>query len=107
MNAAKLDKLIEDLRCATAVANMAIHGIEDSGTCNLDAPFVVVKPFGQKDIDCLRTAGFDGYKSSRFGWVVLSCGFVGQALRNTVYVETVAKYLKDRGWKAGVQYAVD
>lgn len=106
MNKVTLAKLIEDCRNAKVAGLLAARAVADDGTCNLDSPYVCVKPFAAKDEQALRAAGFSGYKSSR-GYVVLSLGFVGQANRNTVFVEAIAKHLKTCGWEAGVQYMMD
>lgn len=107
MNKVTLAKLIEDCRNAKVAGLLAVRDLADDGTCNLDSPYVVVKPFGKKDEEALKAAGVGCYKSSR-GYVVLSLGgFVGQANRNMRYAEAIAKHLGDCGWEAGVQYMMD
>jgi hypothetical protein len=107
MNKIALVKLIEDCRNAKVAGLLAVRDVQDNGTCNLDSPYVVVKPFGKKDEEALKQAGIHAYKSSR-GYVVLGLGgFVGQANRNMLFAEAIAKHLSDCGYEAGVQYMMD
>ncbi len=106
MNKVALVKLIEDCRNAKVAGLLAVRDTQDGGTCNLDSPYVVVKPFGKKDEEALKAAGVNAYKSTR-GYVVLSLGFVGQANRNMLFAEAIADHLKGCGYEAGVQYMMD
>jgi hypothetical protein len=105
MNKVALAKLVEDCRNAKVAGLLAIRDIPDDGSCNFDSPFIIVKPFGKKDEEALKTVGVEVCKIGRR--VILSFGFVGQANRNCKYAETIADFLEACGWETGVRYILD
>lgn len=109
-------QLTIDLIEAREQAGRAIHGMEDSGTCNFDSVFLATGKGKQltrrsaKVEAAVKAAGCScfhkGYGMRR-GYVI-NVGLGGQGATRTKAAETVEKLLRAKGWTdIGMWYQMD
>lgn len=101
---------VDQIKTAIAMANEAVIGNTDGGTCNFD--MAIVKKEKQftyaETIAIFQECGIRAYKMSGFynGCIGLP-NFVGQAEKNTVWAETFSKWLGEQGFETSMYYQCD
>lgn len=100
-------KLKSDLEIAKAMGRnaedeyMAKHNFNDGGTCNFDAPYVLI-PRGNKKV--MESLGVYEWYKSRF---VLPVKTRCQGEGRTVNAEAMCKALKQMGYECNMYYHMD
>ena len=96
--------LRDDRRAAAEAAREAMRGLDDGGTCNLDAPALALPRWNKKMVEqAAREAGLSGcFDWNLYGkrYFVFSTPNVGQARRREEAAETMTTYLTKRGYDA-------
>lgn len=101
MKKPELIELAGHIADAKAIAEEAVKGVEDDGTCNmdtlvLDIPGTRLKTLEDLGVSCYRLRSY----------VAISASF-GQAARNTLGVEAMRDHLVSKGYRASIWYQAD
>lgn len=101
MKKPQLIELAAHIGDAMRIASVAVEGMDDAGTCNMDTLVLDIPGTQLKSMEAL------GVKCYRLrSYIAISASF-GQAQRNTRGVEAMAEHLKGLGYKAGIWYQAD
>lgn len=107
-----LNKLVEDLQAARAVAKLVIQGMtDDGGSSNFDRPVISLPCSIRKVREAIITTGFvvtpsDGFWAGFYN-LDRAPGSGHQGYIRTAGAEAVEKVLKERGWTVSVYYKMD
>jgi len=100
-------KLKDDLETAQLIGReaeneyLACHYFRDGGTCNFDAPYVLIPRANKRVMD--KLGAYEWYKS-RF---VLPVDTRCQGYGRTKNAEAMCEALKDMGYECGMYYQMD
>lgn len=109
------DQLTVALSEAHALAEKAVEGMKDGGSCCLDMVFIPSgknHPIKRKTKvwdEAIENAGFSGHRTNSSWWkgYLISPRAGLQASTRLKACETMAEELRSRGWDACVYYTVD
>ena len=105
----KYAKLRDDLRKVYEIGKAAAAQVEDGGTCNLDAPSLLLPRWQSAKIEqACKEAGCGCFEWKCFNrrWVI--CFHIpGQAYKRETAAETMTKALADMGYDALTYCAID
>lgn len=95
-------KLKEDLQEALNVALKAVEGVEDNGTCNLDACAITLPRWQESLVrQAAKEAGTHCFTWDCYGKSFVFCTpNVGQANRNSAAAEAMTQHMKSAGYQA-------
>lgn len=108
MKRTEYGELTHALRLAEQEA-MKFANVDDGGTSNFDAPYIILKGTSEKTLDNL----FGGYYGVHkfYGWKdAYVIGYricKGQGNRNTKMAEAFSRKLSELGYNSGVRYLMD
>lgn len=97
----------DSIRYAKRMADKAIEGIEDNGSCNFDETMVKVEKIFSADetIAIFKDCGVEAAKHEK-GWLLVG-GSHGQAWRNTAWHRKFAEILEDECFETSIYYRLD
>lgn len=102
-------KLADDLKAALTYG-LEHMGTDDGGTCNFDAPAVSLPGWDKRLVEAAaRIAGVGCFEWNLWGVssYVFSVPGAGQGYTRTNAAEAMSRYLKERGYDAGMYYRMD
>ena len=104
----KYAKLRDDLIKAHAVALDAAAQVEDGGTCNLDAPSLLLPRWQSAKVkQACEEAGGDYFRWGYSNRYVICLRLPGQAYKRETAAEAMTKALSDMGYDALTYCAID
>ena len=104
----KYAKLRDDLIKAHAVALDAAAQVEDGGTCNLDAPSLLLPRWQSAKVkQACEEAGGDYFRWGYSNRYVICLRLPGQAYKRETAAEAMTKALADMGYDALTYCAID
>lgn len=108
---AKYERLTEALRRAITAAQLAVaESREDGGTCNFDAPALLLPGCTEKRVEeAAKKAGCGCFKWNLYGtkYFVFPLRVGGQGNSRTLAAETAKESLAADGYHASVYYQMD
>lgn len=104
----KYAKLRDDLIKAHAIALDAAAQVDDGGTCNLDAPSLLLPRWQSAKVkQACKEAGGDYFRWSCSNRYVICLRLPGQAYKRETAAEAMTKALSDMGYDALTYCAID
>lgn len=104
----KYAKLRDDLIKARAIALDAAAQVEDGGTCNLDAPSLLLPRWQSAKVkQACEEAGGDFFRWGYSNRYVICLRLPGQAYKRETAAEAMTKALTDMGYDALTYCAID
>jgi hypothetical protein len=104
----KYAKLRDDLIKARAIALEAAAQVEDGGTCNLDAPSLLLPRWQSAKVkQACEEAGGDYFRWGYSNRYVICLRLPGQAYKRETAAEAMTKALADMGYDALTYCAMD
>lgn len=104
----KYAKLRDDLIKARAIALEAAAQVEDGGTCNLDAPSLLLPRWQSAKVkQACEEAGGDYFRWGYSNRYVICLRLPGQAYKRETAAEAMTKALADMGYDALTYCAID
>ncbi len=104
----KYAKLRDDLVKARAIALDAAAQVEDGGTCNLDAPSLLLPRWQSAKVkQACEEAGGDSFRWGYSNRYVICLRLPGQAYKRETAAEAMTKALADMGYDALTYCAID
>lgn len=104
----KYAKLRDDLVKARAIALDAAAQVEDGGTCNLDAPSLLLPRWQSAKVkQACKEAGGDYFRWGYSGRYVICLRLPGQAYKRETAAEAMTKALANMGYDALTYCAID